>query len=294
MPPSASAQRYAINQVVGITGVTDIQATKVYTRPGLGPGFHGCISPGSREPSRKQQVANELLSYCVKLDTIPSKLSISPRAKAGRKAHSTPYLISIAVRPSYVQGNRATELTAADPANDEDDKFGIEGSMAYFADLEVKIDEITCLGIAEICKCPAMGEFTREGFVNGWMELDAPDIAKQKSAAKSLRRAIPTEPDTFRRVYRYCFLLSRMQGQRNVLFDIAVEQWRLFFSAQSGGIEANTATTPWLDWWIEFLDERGRSRLTRICGSSSRCFCARRIRMRRSAGMTRRARGRGH
>ncbi|KAJ5239205.1 defective in cullin neddylation protein 1 [Penicillium chermesinum] len=278
MPPSASAQRYAINQVVGITGVTDIQATKVYTRPGLGPGFHGCIFAWEQRAIKK---------------------TATPRAKAGRKAHSTPYLISIAVRPSYVQGNRATELTAADPANDEDDKFGIEGSMAYFADLEVKIDEITCLGIAEICKCPAMGEFTREGFVNGWMELEyvhpreTSYIAKQKSAAKSLRRAIPTEPDTFRRVYRYCFLLSRMQGQRNVLFDIAVEQWRLFFSAQSGGIEANTATTPWLDWWIEFLDERGRSRLTRICGSSSRCFCARRIRMRRSAGMTRRARGRG-
>ena len=46
--------------------------------------------------------------------------------------------------------------------------FGIEGSMKYFNDLDVQLDEIACLGVAELCKCPTMGEFTREGFVNGW------------------------------------------------------------------------------------------------------------------------------
>lgn len=32
----------------------------------------------------------------------------------------------------------------------------------------------------------------------------------------------------------------------------------MFFSAESGGFSANTDTTPWLDWWIEFLEERGK------------------------------------
>lgn len=44
--------------------------------------------------------------------------------------------------------------------------------MKYLGDLNVKLDEITCLGIAEICKCPAMGEFTREGFVEGWLQYE--------------------------------------------------------------------------------------------------------------------------
>lgn len=32
----------------------------------------------------------------------------------------------------------------------------------------------------------------------------------------------------------------------------------MFFSAETGGIPANTNTTPWLDWWIQFLEERGK------------------------------------
>lgn len=54
-------------------------------------------------------------------------------------------------------------------------------------------------------------------------------------------------------------MLCRLQGQRNLQFDIAVEQWRLFFSAGSG-VEWNTASTPWLDWWIEFLEEEKKGK----------------------------------
>ena len=86
----------------------------------------------------------------------------------------------------------------------------------------------------------------------------APTLQKMKAHVKQLRKDIPNDLDIFRRVYRYCFLLSRMQGQRNVQFDIAVEQWGMFFSPKSGGVPANTDTTPWLDWWIEFLEGRGK------------------------------------
>lgn len=66
---------------------------------------------------------------------------------------------------------RINTKVSTDASTDEDDKFGIEGAMKYFSDLGVKLDEITCIGVAELCKCPAMGEFTREGFVNGWRSV---------------------------------------------------------------------------------------------------------------------------
>lgn len=75
--------------------------------------------------------------------------------------------------------------------------------------------------------------------------------------AKSLREKIPKDPDTFRRIYRSTFLLSREQGQRNLKFDIAVDLWGLFFNTENGGVAWNTESTPWLDWWIEFLKKRG-------------------------------------
>ena len=50
----------------------------------------------------------------------------------------------------------------------EPDKIGIEGSMRYLSDLGVKLDEVVVLAILTELGAPTMGEFTREGFVNGW------------------------------------------------------------------------------------------------------------------------------
>ncbi|EDN09389.1 predicted protein [Histoplasma mississippiense (nom. inval.)] len=80
-------------------------------------------------------------------------------------------------------------------------------------------------------------------------------ISKQASYASMLRARIPNEPDLFRRVYRYTFIICRLAGQRNLTLDIATEQWRLFFTTTNGGINWNTRSTPWLDWWIEFVEE---------------------------------------
>lgn len=55
-----------------------------------------------------------------------------------------------------------------DNAAEEPDKIGIEGSMRYLSDLGVKLDEVVVLAILTELAAPTMGEFTREGFVNGW------------------------------------------------------------------------------------------------------------------------------
>ncbi|KAJ9491674.1 hypothetical protein VN97_g1608 [Penicillium thymicola] len=144
-----------------------------------------------------------------------------------------------------------------DPVNSPD-TIGITRAIDFLGDLKVELDEVTCLAIAELLKSPSMGEFTREGWKEGWRGVDCDTVPKMQAHAKLLRERIPQDPSLFRRVYRYAFLLSRMQGQRNLQFEIAAEQWRLFFTTDHGGVAWNTATTPWLDWWIEFLEERGK------------------------------------
>lgn len=56
----------------------------------------------------------------------------------------------------------------ADAPEDNPDTIGIEGAMKYFGDIKVELDEVCCFGIAELLKSPSMGEFTREGFLEGW------------------------------------------------------------------------------------------------------------------------------
>ncbi|OJJ44883.1 hypothetical protein ASPZODRAFT_134288 [Penicilliopsis zonata CBS 506.65] len=145
-----------------------------------------------------------------------------------------------------------------DSPEDNPDGIGIEGAIRFLGDIQVRLDEVACLGIAELLNSPSMGEFTREGFVNGWRSVGCDSVPKMVSHAESLRLRIPAEPEVFRRVYRFAFPLCRMQGQRNLQFDIAAEQWQLFFTPENGGVQWNTPTTPWLDWWITYLDEKGK------------------------------------
>ncbi|KAG5291139.1 defective in Cullin neddylation protein [Histoplasma capsulatum G186AR] len=150
--------------------------------------------------------------------------------------------------------NKLFDSYRDDPVGNPD-VIGIEGAVKYLGDIQVQLDEVVCLAIAEHLRSPSMGEFTREHFVDGWKNINCDTISKQTSYAAMLRARIPNEPDLFRRVYRYTFIICRLAGQRNLTLDIATEQWRLFFTTINGGINWNTRSTPWLDWWIEFVEE---------------------------------------
>ena len=66
-----------------------------------------------------------------------------------------------------------------------------------------------------------------------------------------------TEPQykaQFKSIYKHSFILARPEGQKAVPLDTATVFWRLLFSAPSLQWEAEN--TPWLDWWIEFLESR--------------------------------------
>jgi DCN1-like protein 1/2 len=42
--------------------------------------------------------------------------------------------------------------------------------MKYFTDIDVDLNGLDSFAAHEIVQAPAMGELTREGFVNGWHE----------------------------------------------------------------------------------------------------------------------------
>lgn len=64
--------------------------------------------------------------------------------------------------------NPINHLSNPDDAEETPDGIGIDGAMRFLGDIEVQLDEVACLAVFEMCKCPSMGEFTREGFVDGW------------------------------------------------------------------------------------------------------------------------------
>ncbi|KAJ5953363.1 Cullin binding-domain-containing protein [Penicillium verhagenii] len=141
-------------------------------------------------------------------------------------------------------------------ASDPKDVFGIEGAMAFLTDIDVPLDNVAVLLVAEICQCPSLGEFTKAGFVNGWKLRRCKTVDQMRTHMDSLRTRFAVEHPLFRYIYRFSFNLCRLPGARTLGLDIATEQWQLFFDRAFGGIQANTSVTPWLDWWVEFLQQR--------------------------------------
>jgi DCN1-like protein 1/2 len=82
------------------------------------------------------------------------------------------------------------------------------------------------------------------------------NIEKQKTLVLQRRGNLqtPSQRNVYKKLYKHTFLLARAPGQKGVLLDNAIEYWRLLFSPPA--IEWKTAKSPFLDWWIEFLESQ--------------------------------------
>lgn len=66
----------------------------------------------------------------------------------------------------------ASILTAfLDPKIDEIDQISVDGTMKYLGDLNVNMESAEFLIPLEIVQAPALGEITKDGFVEGWKNI---------------------------------------------------------------------------------------------------------------------------
>lgn len=145
-----------------------------------------------------------------------------------------------------------------DPGNDEKDTIGIDGTMAYLTELGVDLENASSLIPLEIAQAPALGEMTKEEFINGWKavgETTAVDtVAKQKSYVANQAAILSLDFNLFKRVYKHTFICSKEKGQKALPLENAIVYWQLLFSPP--GMKWVTASTNWLDLWLEFLQKK--------------------------------------
>ena len=88
-----------------------------------------------------------------------------------RKMRWENYLRSIEVgraSRALVQDNNMSP----DPKTDEVDTISVEGTMKYLADLSINMENAEFLVPLEIVQAPALGEITKDGFVDGWKNIN--------------------------------------------------------------------------------------------------------------------------
>ena len=77
---------------------------------------------------------------------------------------------------------------------------------------------------------------------------------------REFRKQLP-QADFFRGVYKHTFKLALATGQKSLPLDVAMEYWRLLLQPPSlSWYSAPTSTmpqpSPWLDWWLDYLETR--------------------------------------
>ncbi|KAF2762572.1 hypothetical protein EJ05DRAFT_495451 [Pseudovirgaria hyperparasitica] len=162
---------------------------------------------------------------------------------------------STAPQNSVLRSNLNTQFDALrDEPREYPDTIKIDGSMAYFQQLAVDLAGIEMLVVSELLNCPTIGEITREGFIDGWSKVGADTVSKQKTRITKIMKSLPSDHTTFTLVYKHTFPLGRADGKKALQLENATEFWRILFSSPSSPVRWSTPTTPWLDWWIAYLE----------------------------------------
>ncbi|TKA73075.1 hypothetical protein B0A49_02158 [Cryomyces minteri] len=202
------------------------------------------------------------------------------KASAARSLKTHNWNVDAAVNGFYSNGQNTAHATTHDSSlnqvfdkyqdapKESPNKIGPTGTMKFFGDIGVDLEGISMLIASEIVQSPSMGEMEREGFVKGWSALgslapptaSADTTAKMKAAIGARQKEIasptPAGRDAFKRVYRHTFAVGREPGQKAVGLSSATEFWRVLFGPS--GTPWTSAGTPWLDWWIAFLEQHHR------------------------------------
>jgi DCN1-like protein 1/2 len=81
----------------------------------------------------------------------------------------------------------------------------------------------------------------------------ADTIEKQKAFIQNIKSSLPVDQTLFDRVYKYAFTIAKAGNSKQAALEQAIAFWDLLFNSPLSAIKWTSASTPWLDWWKEFL-----------------------------------------
>ncbi|CEG66694.1 Putative Defective in cullin neddylation protein [Rhizopus microsporus] len=133
------------------------------------------------------------------------------------------------------------------------DAISVDGTMTLCEDLDIEPTQLEFLLLSHQLNSERMGEFTKEGFVKGCVDLEADNIDKLKKELETTVVNNYRTDEGFRKVYHYAFLFGRQTGQKNLALEAAIELWRLLLSDRYSLLEQ----------WIQFLQQKHNKAISR-------------------------------
>ncbi|EJT97191.1 defective in Cullin neddylation protein 1 [Dacryopinax primogenitus] len=158
-----------------------------------------------------------------------------------------------------------------DKYKDASDRIGIDGTIKLCEDLDVSPEDVVLLAIAHECKCPGVGEFTRDGWIGGLQSLGCESVDALKRLLPSLRQRLLSDPVYFKAVYFSTFGFAKPPDSRVLPLDSALAYQALLVppALQLGQKGALASERPpgfgmreWA-WWEEFLGKSSVKAMTK-------------------------------
>jgi len=178
-------------------------------------------------------------------------------------------------RPSAPAASTSKLNTLFDKYKDPDgDDITVDGTIRLCQDLGVDPEDVVLLAVAYELKSPRMAQWNRAGWLEGWKSIGCDSIAAMKTALPRLRTKLGQDPAYFQKVYNHTFEFAKQEGQRSIAIETAQAFWGLLLphgmaggalahidasgdTDMSGGSGKGGWKSEYVDWWFEFLNEKG-------------------------------------
>lgn len=139
---------------------------------------------------------------------------------------------------------------------DTRDALSTETAIEYLESLDVNLENAEMFVVMELVQAPAVGEITRQGFVEGWKATDLSTFSKtaQKKLVRDRINVLASDRVYFKKVYRHAFIAGKEAAQKALPVENAAEYWKILFAAPG-----KAWTSPSRDWaalWQKFLAEK--------------------------------------
>lgn len=156
-------------------------------------------------------------------------------------------------------------------ASSNPDTLDVTATQKYFEAIGVDIEDISSFIVAEIVKCPSMGEITRTGFTTGWTDLGCDTLDKQKKAIQTRRSRLASDSALRHSIYMFAFNLFLTEtSQKSIEKDTAIELWKMLLSPPA--FNWKTTNNDWLAMWVDFLNQSSAKGVNRDLWNQTMSF----------------------
>jgi len=168
----------------------------------------------------------------------------------------------------------------------EGEDITVDGTIKLCTDLKVNPEDVVLLAVAYELKSPEIGLWTKQGWLEGLKNIGVDSISEMKTALVRLRDQLGSNSFYFEKVYKHTFDLARNEGQRSLVLETAQAFWSLLIphgfdggalkrietedddidmdkGARTKAGDVDGWKKEYLQWWFDFLIERGDKGVTK-------------------------------